>query len=79
MKYYKGRILKRHNHVLGFYLRMNDYGIYIGDRILSKYDYDSYKNFGYKDIMENIGLGYILRGCSNTNHRNRINQARRFD
>jgi hypothetical protein len=52
---------------------------YIGDRILSKHDYDSYKNFGYKDIMENIGLGYILRGCSNTNHRNRINQARRFD
>jgi hypothetical protein len=37
---------------------------YIGDRILSKHDYDSYKNFGYKDIMENIGLGYILRGCS---------------
>ena len=39
---------------------------YIECRILRKHDYDLYKNFGllsYKDIKENIGLGYILRVC----------------
>jgi hypothetical protein len=35
------------------YPKRYDYG-YIGNRIMRKHDYDLYKNFGYKDIMETL-------------------------